>query len=704
MPPAADRARTLLTNAIRLRAAGDLAAAARLIGEALALQPENTDALHLAGVVAHQRGQSARGLELVERALGLRPDRIVFHRSRGIIAAALGKRDVAIDALKLVWEETRGDVALARDLAALLVAAGRQPEAADILVGASEAADDPECWFESGVLLQNVERRDAAIDAYRRSIARNPAHARALNNLAMLLAAQGASDEAHAAFDRALAIALTPADGAVLATNYANFLVKHADKKDARRFYETAVHLMPEVPAYRFNLASYLDLWSQAGEPMASSWHGARGVELRPEAIDDVDAPDLPNRLMSLLHADADGLRHCRAARRWAGSLARLDTPEHSRRDESPGRQLRVGYCSSDFRFHSVANFLLPILAQHDRTRYEIFAYANVQRPDAVTERIRSICTGWVDATRLGDAELAARIVADRIDILVDLNGHTPGERLEVFRRRPAPLQLTWLGFPGTTGLGCFDARITDAWADPPGLTDAHFTEKLERLARGFLAYRPIIDPPVHAPLPPSSTADVMTFGCFNNAAKIGKSALALWAQTLAAVPNARLVLKAHQLEDRLVADDLRRLVREAGIRADKVDLLPPVGAYTQHLRAYDGIDIALDSFPYHGTTTTCEALLMGVPVVTLAGTTHASRVGVSLLTRLGRPEFVADNEADFIAICRKLASDAKGLEELRRGLRTQLLSSALYDAASVTRDLEALFRRLWRRSCSASP
>ena len=277
-------------------------------------------------------------------------------------------------------------------------------------------------------------------------------------------------------------------------------------------------------------------------------------------------------------------------------------------------------------------------------------------------------------------------------------------QRLEVFRRRPAPVQLTWLGFPGTTGLDCFAARITDAWADPPGLTDADFTESLARLASGFLAYQPITAPPTHALLPPRSGSGNVTFGCFNNAAKIGRSALGLWAKTLAAVPNSRLVLKAHQLEDPLVADDLRRLARAAGIPPAKVELLPPVAAYTQHLQAYDGIDIALDTFPYHGTTTSCEALLMGVPVVTLAGTTHASRVGVSLLTRLGRPEFIAHDEAEFVAICRALAADVPGLEALRRGLRDELMRSALCDAAPITRDLEALFRSLSYRSGALNP
>ncbi len=703
-PPAADRVRVLLTNALRERAGGKLNAAARLIADALALQPENAEALHLAGVVAHQRGHSARGLGMVERALALRPDRISFHRSRGIIAAALGQHDLAIAALTRVWESSRADVALARDLAALLVAAGRRFDAADVLVGASAATDDADAWFEAGVMLQSVERHDAAIDAFRHSIARNPAHAQALNNLAMLLAARGAQDEAHAAFDRALAIALTSADGAVLATNYAHFLVKHAEKRQARKFYETAVHLMPEEPAYRFNLASYLDLWWPGGEAATASWHGARGVEIRSDAADRADAADLPNRLMSLLHAEADGPHHCRVARRWA-ELTRQGTGHVQRAQGAgdPDQRLRVGYCSGDFRFHAVANFLMPILAQHDRSEFEIFAYSNVDRPDPVTERIRSLCAGWVDISGLGDDDAAARVAADRIDILVDLSGFTSGERLEIFRRRPAPVQLTWLGFPGTTGLDCFDARITDAWADPPDLTDAHFTETLVRLPGGFIAYRPISAPPAHALVPPCSASGVVTFGSFNTAAKIGASALRLWAKVLDAVPNSRLVLKAFQYEDPLVVEDLRRLVRAAGIPAARVELLAPIADHATHLSAYDGIDIALDSFPYHGTTTTCEALLMGVPVVTLAGTTHASRVGVSLLTRLGRPDFIARDEYEFVAICARLADDAPGLAVLRRSLRGELMASALCDAASVTRDLEAVFRTLWRSRCATA-
>jgi predicted O-linked N-acetylglucosamine transferase (SPINDLY family) len=382
-------------------------------------------------------------------------------------------------------------------------------------------------------------------------------------------------------------------------------------------------------------------------------------------------------------------------AERWAAATAAASPPRTAAtRAPRPDRRLRIGYVSGDFRNHAVANFLLPVLEAHDRAAVEVLAYSANAASDAITARFRALADRWVDAFALDDAALTARVAADGVDVLVDLAGHTRHERLAAFRARPAPVQLTWIGFAATTGLDCFDARVTDALADPPGLTEAHFTEPLERLAPGFLAYRPVEALPSPTPGPAERP---MTFGSFASAAKINRRTLRLWARALAAVPGARLLLKPPAADNQLVAEELRRMAHEAGIAPERLELRRPVADWKDQFAAYADIDAVLDTAPYAGTTTTCEALWMGVPVATLAGATHASRVGASLLTRAGLAELVAPDEDGFVAVARVLAAAADRRRAWRDGLRAQVAGSALGDPVAVTRAFEALCRRLRR-------
>jgi len=363
---------------------------------------------------------------------------------------------------------------------------------------------------------------------------------------------------------------------------------------------------------------------------------------------------------------------------------------------------LRIGYVSPDFFHHPVANFIAPVLAAHDRTAVEVFCYAEVKTPDAVTERLRGLVESphhWRDTNGMSDDSVAAAIRADGIDILIDLAGHTVGARLLVFARKPAPIQATWLGYPATTGLTQIDWRITDPLADPPGLTDDQYSEKLLRLPTGFNCYQPIDDMPPVAPLPADANGYV-TFGCFNHAAKLRDRTLEVWAELLRAVPGSRLCLKHRGFGLPSAAAEYRQDFERRGIPAARLDLISFIDDTRRHLAAYDRVDVALDPFPYNGTTTTCEALWMGVPVVALAGPTHMSRVGVSLLTRAGLPELVADTPARYIEIAAGLAADRERLRTLRAGLRARVAGSSLCDAARVTRELETALRQVWRDWC----
>lgn len=371
--------------------------------------------------------------------------------------------------------------------------------------------------------------------------------------------------------------------------------------------------------------------------------------------------------------------------------IRRLD-PVKPTRDTQ--RRLRVGYLSPDFREHSVASFIEPVLKHHDRSQFEVCCYSYLPTPDETTQRIKAAVDVWRDIDKLSDEETARLIREDRIDILIDLSGHTGNNRLGVFAAKPAPVQMTWLGYPNTTGLSAIDYRITDGVADPAG-EDAHYSEKLLRLDGCFLCYQPDPNTPEVVPLPASANGHV-TFGSFNNFSKINPGVLQLWAEVLKQVPGSRLLLKCPALTDATVQARVSAALQALGIGAERVDLLGHTRTRQEHLVLYAGVDIALDTFPYNGTTTTCEALWMGVPVLSLVGKHHAGRVGATLLNAVGLEDWLASNPEAFVSLAQARAADVSGLARLRGALRGQIAASSLCDAAGFVRRLEVAMQQAW--------
>ncbi|MCP4628069.1 MAG: glycosyltransferase, partial [bacterium] len=304
----------------------------------------------------------------------------------------------------------------------------------------------------------------------------------------------------------------------------------------------------------------------------------------------------------------------------------------------SKHKRLRIGYVSPDFCWHSVAYFIEPVIAAHNRNACEIYCYSAVKRPDDVTVRIKGAADVWRDIYEISNERVAEMVRADRIDILVDLTGHTAGNCLKVFARKPAPVQVTWIGYPNTTGLSSVDYRITDNYADPGDDDEQLYTEKLVRMPQTFLCYRPYDRFPDVGPLP-SVHAGFVTFGSFNNLSKINMEVVALWAGILQKVSGSQLLLKSSQLEDRETKARFEQYFADYGITHDRLLFVGQDQDWVNHLDLYNRVDIALDPFPYNGTTTTCEALWMGVPVVALKGDRHSGRVGVSLLSNIGLEE-----------------------------------------------------------------
>jgi predicted O-linked N-acetylglucosamine transferase (SPINDLY family) len=382
---------------------------------------------------------------------------------------------------------------------------------------------------------------------------------------------------------------------------------------------------------------------------------------------------------------------------RWASQHGRTNamTDPHLN-DRSPDRQLRIGYISPDFRNHPIASFIEPILTHHDRTQFHAVCYNN-GIPDDVTARLCELAADWRDVRGMPDTELIRAIRADEIDILIDLSAHSAGNRLPVFAAKPAPIEMTYLGYAATTGLSTIDYRITDSFLDPPGLTEHLHSEQLLRLPETFWCYQPpagVPDPADHC-RPPSE----IMFGSLHRLAKIGDSVVATWAEILGQAPGAKLTLMAGGLADQPVRDDVAGRFQKRGIAPDQLILLGPQ-RYDQYMATMGNLDIALDPFPFAGGTTTCNALWMGVPVITLAGAAPISRVGVSVLTTIGAGDLIASTPDEYIRHALELSEDLPRRIELRRQLRAKLLNSPLLDGWRFVQHLEEAYRNAWQRWC----
>lgn len=365
-----------------------------------------------------------------------------------------------------------------------------------------------------------------------------------------------------------------------------------------------------------------------------------------------------------------------------------------------PQRVIRLGLVSGDFRTHSCAHFLLQLIKNLDRTRVHTTCIYTMPLKDAITEQFRALADDFIRLSEPSQSVLVGAIRSARVDVLIDLSGHTSGSSLAALHSRPAPVQGTYLGYANTTGVDAIQFRFIDSLTDPTG-AEAHATERLVRLDPCFLCFEPPADAPDPSPCP-SDARGYVTFGSFNSPIKLNDPLIGLWARVLNAVPDSRLVLKGEALGDAEFAGIVRGKFASAGVDALRLDLLGKIASSTGHLSAYGQIDIALDSFPYHGTTTTCEAVWMGVPVVSRVGVVHASRVGLSLLTAVGLGDLAVDSDDEFVAKAAALARDSTRRRELRPGLRTMMRSSPLCDGPGFAARFELAIRGEWTKWCNA--
>jgi len=544
-----------------------------------------------------------------------------------------------------------------------------------------------------GVLY--IKRKDpsSAISVFQQAIQLDPNHGEAYINLGQLHQELGKSEAGKEYLLQG--VKLQP-NSAIAYLNLGNIEKSQGNLAIAIDYYLQAIKLDSKLSSVYNNLGNiYLD----RGESLLACEYYHQAAKYGSD-----DGKEAHNLLFSLHYeGNLSALEIFTQHQNWGIKSQPIIKQNYKPHNNSlePQRKLKIGYISGDFKTHSVNYFFEPLLANHNQKNFDITCYANNKFFDETSDRLRNLASCWRNIAQLDDFAVAQLIREDQIDILVDLAGHSLGNRLLVMAHKPAPVQATYLGYPNTTGLSNIDYRLTDIQADPIGQTAHLYTEQLVHLSQGFLCYQPPIDAPTVNILPVSQNKYI-TFASFNALSKVNQAMINCWTNILKKVPNSRLLLKAKALQDQDTRDRIYQLFKHVGIDRDRLDLRGWVKHTKGHLGSYNDVDIALDTYPYHGTTTSCEALWMGVPMITLAGDSHVSRVGVSLLNSVGLTEFVSDSVETYVQKAVELANNLDKLAEVRQGLRSRMSRSPLTDGKRLAQEVETAYRQMWEKWCQS--
>ena len=631
---------------------GQLEPAAVAYAAALALRPGEAGCMGNMGALRREMGDIDGAVDLLRAAATLAPQNIGHAVN---LAIALGQRRDFLQAESILRKALAVDPnnpEVAFNLGNALHGLGRLAEATMQYRGALALRPDyADAWNNLGNVYTEAGDFSAALAAFEAAIDARPTYTVALNNLGCLLRTLGRSDDAEDTLRRGLQI---DPRHAALHDNLGNVLKDAGALDEAIECFRTALQLDPGNAATHSNLAYALSFQSLEPGPIleqCTRWDERFAAPLRP-------------------------------------------SPDEHRPAGAAGRRLKIGYVSADFRDHCQSLFTLPLLAHHDHARFEVFCYSSVARPDDHTRRIAAHADVWRDVRLLSDAELYRTIRGDGIDLLIDLTMHMAGNRLRVFARQPAPVQIAWLAYPGTTGVRAIDYRLSDARLDPDGF-DAHYSERTLRLADSFWCYDPLTNAPPVGPLPAADRGFV-TLGCLNNPCKLSDHTLRLWGGVMRALPSARLLLMAPAGRHR--RNLLQRLAGD-GIAPERVEFVG-FRPRDEYLRSYHDIDVGLDTFPYNGHTTSLDALWMGVPTVTRVGSTSVGRGGLSQLFHLDLLALAAHSDQAFIDAAVSLATDLARLAALRGDLRARLEASPLMNAARFASSMEAAYVEAWSAYC----
>jgi predicted O-linked N-acetylglucosamine transferase (SPINDLY family) len=743
----------LVTLAMCQMAANQIGDALNLVEKVLESNPDNADALVAKASISIQKGDLSGAEEYANRATSVKPN---FNKGWGVLGLvhlqqnrleeaelelqkatktipinprfvitladiqnSSGRLDDAIDTVRKAADLRGEDALIWAKLGSLYQKSNREnirqlvAEHGDLQVDCNESDKgllDPsfrrnqywqqalncferaldiqphfvEAHLNKGVCLHHLGQTKEAKISYKNAIRLRPMNTTAYINLGAVLMKLGELDEAESVYKKA--IELEP-DGGEPYYNLAIVLKEKRKLGEAEEMAKQSVYLDPTFAPAHLNLGvvyQYLGKFDKA----ISSYRKA--ISLKSDYIDAYSNLNYCLNFMPSISPELIYAEH-RTFNKFFDSLENR-TLFHGK-SGAGSNCLRIGYVSADFRLHSVAYFMKPILENHDKRKFRVHCYYNGDVDDVMTKALRAKADRWHAILDVPDVEAARIIKEDGIDILVDLSGHTAGNRLSLFAMKPAPVQVTYLGYPNTTGLSSIDYRFTDIVADPIGKADAYHCELLYRLPNGFQCYSGDNSVMVNTELPYNRNGYV-TFGCFNNIAKVNTSVVQAWSRILRMIPDSQLLLKSYQLNHD--AEYFSEFFLNEGIGKDRVKFLGQVANTDDHLKLYDSVDVALDPFPFNGATTTCEALWMGVPVLTLLGDTHVSRVGASILRNVGLQCYISTDIDEYVNQAVTLAKEPKILEELRSSLRQRMSASRLCDAVSFTKDIEDAYFKIW--------
>ncbi len=544
-------------------------------------------------------------------------------------------------------------------------------------------AADPDLNNAMAIALVHLGQREQAVFFAQRAAKARPEDPGVLATLGGLLAMSDRAAEAVPVLEKCCALDPRAAEPRVSLVNAYHLSRRYLD---AARHCREALAFRPGHAEFSTRLVKSLLHAGRADEAVEAA---RRGMEHDPTSIEHARA-----LAFALNYVDEREPGETFAAHAALGRLLEPAARARPPKRALEGTPLHLGLVSPDLRDHPVAQFIEPLLEHRDRGALRVTCFMSNEQEDAFSARLKSLAEGWHNVHSLDDAALAALVAREKIDLLCDLAGLTGGNRLGVFPLRPAPAQATYLGYPNTTGLSSVDVRLADSVTDPAG-AERFCTERLVRIDPCFLCFQPARDAPEPAP-PPSRAAGHVTFGSFNTLLKLNDATGAAWAEVLARVPGSRLLLKCTQVADPLVRGATLERFASRGVDPGRIEFLQITKTAREHLALYSRVDIALDPFPYNGTTTTCEALWMGVPVVTLRGTVHACRVGASLLTTVGAPELIASDVGGYVGIAAGLAADAGRLASYRATLREKMAASPLRDGPGFARRFERAARDIY--------
>jgi protein O-GlcNAc transferase len=692
--------------------------------KAIQLKPDYAEAYYNLGNIFKDLGKTGEAISHYQKAIELKPDYAFAYNNMGIILHNMGRLEEAIDHYHMA-------IRLQSDYAEAYYNSGiafREKLEVEKAVSACQKAiqlkpDYVDAHYSLGALFKNMKQSEKAIAHYEKAIELKPDYAEAYYNLGFILQYDvGKIEEAIVHYQKA--IELNP-DYAEVYNDMGNALQSQGKTEDAISCYQRAFTAEPNFVEARINLgnafkelgrideAISLFQWVLNMRPDLPEVHNNLGIALQSQgAIEEAimhfqralhlnpDYMEAHSNYLMALHYDTRSDKEAlfKETIKWSEKYCfSLDTDKCFSNIVDPERKIKIGYVSGDFRIHPVGFFIEAVLVNHSRERFEIYCYYNNHKNDDITGRYQSLPLYWRNIAGISDEEVEKMIIKDGIDILIDLSGHSAKHRLLLFARKPAPIQATWIGYFDTTGMKAMDYVIADKYIIPEE-DEIYYVEKIVRLPDCYLCYTPHAYAQEVNELPCLSQGYI-TFGCFNNIAKINPTVVAVWSEILQAVPGSRLCLGTQSFNSPSIRNEYMEQFAGNGVEPDRIVFLGKL-PHLEYLAYYENIDIVLETFPFTGNTTTVDALWMGVPVVTLVQDSFVGRLGLSILATLNLNDLIAFTKDDYIRKVLSLAGDIEGLSALRRSLRERLSSSPLCNGMKFTSDMENIYRAAWRKWC----